>query len=240
MRLVDVVAVEGVVFVTLFFSIISFIVSFFQNTGDIAHCVARLWARIVLIITGVKVRMHGLEHIDEKETYVFMSNHQSMYDIPALLGHLRVQFRWLAKIELFRIPVFGRAMSNAGYIEIDRANRKAAFRSIQRAARKVQEGTSVLVFPEGSRSDDGRIKPFKKGGFVLALSSGRPIVPVTILGSGAILPKGSLRIEPGRILLRIHPPVETTGFSNKNIDALMETVRSIMCRDLKMEKDANG
>jgi 1-acyl-sn-glycerol-3-phosphate acyltransferase len=178
--------------------------------------------------------MHGLEHIDEKETYVFMSNHQSMYDIPALLGHLRVQFRWLAKIELFRIPVFGRAMSNAGYIEIDRANRKAAFRSIQRAARKVQEGTSVLVFPEGSRSDDGRIKPFKKGGFVLALSSGRPIVPVTILGSGAILPKGSLRIEPGRILLRIHPPVETTGFSNKNIDALMETVRSIMCRDLKI------
>lgn len=219
--------------ITLFFAILIIIVSLFQKTGNIPHCIARYWARIVLFISRVRVNVEGLENVDPGEPYVYMANHQSMYDILALLGCLPVQFRWLAKIELFRIPFFGHAMSRAGYIEIDRSNRRAAFKSIERAAGKIQKGASVIIFPEGSRSKDGKLKPFKKGGFVLALKSKRPIVPVTILGSRSILPKGDLKIQPGKILVKIHPPVETLGVTNKSIDRLMEAVRSVLSKDLE-------
>ncbi len=223
----------AIVLSTLFFAILMIIVSLFRKGGDIPHCIARFWARIVLLISGVRVNVEGLENVDLGQAYVYMANHQSMYDILALLGYLPVQFRWLAKIELFRIPVFGHAMSRAGYIEIDRSNRRAAFKSIDRAAKKIQKGASVIIFPEGSRSKDGNIKPFKKGGFVLALKSKRPIVPVTILGSRSILPKGSLKIQPGKILVRVHPPIETAGFTTKTITELMEAVRSVIAEDIE-------
>jgi 1-acyl-sn-glycerol-3-phosphate acyltransferase len=229
----DIAVGTAVALNTLFFSIITIISSFFQKTGNIPHCVARCWARIVLFISRVKVNVEGFDNIDPGKTYIYMANHQSMYDIPALLGHLTVQFRWLAKIELFRIPFFGQAMSRAGYIDIDRSNRREAFKSIGRAAQKIQGGTSVLIFPEGSRSEDGNLKPFKKGGFVLALQSKQPIVPVTILGSGSILPKGSLHIHPGKIIVRVHSPIDTTGFTSKTIDGLMESVRSVILKDLE-------
>jgi 1-acyl-sn-glycerol-3-phosphate acyltransferase len=209
------------------------IVSLFQKTGNVPHRVARCWARSILLISRVRVNVEGLDNVTAGESYVYMANHQSMYDIPALLGHLPVQFRWLAKIELFRIPVFGYAMSRAGYIEIDRSNRRAAFNSIERAARKVQEGASIIIFPEGARSKDGGIKAFKKGGFVLALKSKRPIVPVTVLGSQSILPTGSLNVRSGKILVRIHPPIETTSFTIKTVDGLIEAVRSVICRGME-------
>jgi 1-acyl-sn-glycerol-3-phosphate acyltransferase len=223
----------AIVLDTFFFSVMTIIISLFQKTGNIPHRVARGWARSILFISRVRVEVEGLDNITAGESYVYMANHQSMYDIPALLGHLPVQFRWLAKIELFRIPVFGYAMSRAGYIQIDRSNRRAAFHSIEKAARKVQEGASIIIFPEGARSKDGNIKAFKKGGFVLALKSKRPIVPVTVLGSQSILPKGSLHVRAGKILVRVHPPIETTGFTIKTIDGLMEAVRSVICKSME-------
>ncbi|MFH1674765.1 MAG: lysophospholipid acyltransferase family protein [Pseudomonadota bacterium] len=232
-NIVTMTIMAAIIPTTLFFAILIIIVSLFQKTGDIPHCIARCWARTVLFISRVKVNVKGLENIDPGNTYIYMANHQSMYDIPALQGHLAVQFRWLAKIELFRIPFFGQAMARAGYIDIDRSNRREAFKSIGRAAERIQEGTSVVIFPEGSRSADGKIKPFKKGGFVLALKSKRPIVPVTILGSGSILPKGSLDIQPGKIIVRVHSPIDTTGFTSKTIDGLMESVRSVILKDLE-------
>lgn len=218
---------------TFFFAVITIIVSLFQKTGNIPHRVARGWARSILFISRVRVNVEGLDNMTPGESYVYMANHQSMYDIPALLGYLPVQFRWLAKIELFRIPVFGYAMSRAGYIAIDRSNRRAAFNSIERAARKVREGASIIIFPEGARSNDGNIKAFKKGGFMLALKSKRPIVPVTILGSRSILPKGSLKVQSGKILVRVHPLIETTGFTIKTIDGLMEAVRSVIYKGME-------
>jgi 1-acyl-sn-glycerol-3-phosphate acyltransferase len=156
-----------------------------------------------------------------------MPNHQSNADIPLLLGRLPVQFRWLAKAELFRIPIFGRAMRGVGYISIDRSNRKSAFESLERAARTIRSGTSVLIFPEGTRSRDGRILPFKKGGFVLSVDAGVPIVPIIIRGTRDIIPKGHFLIRPAPVTMEILDPVETADYTRKTKDQLLERIRSI-------------
>jgi len=207
--------------------------SFLRKGGNLAHLVGRFWARSIVFVSRVKVTVQGLEHIDPSATYVYMANHQSMFDILALLGYLPVQFRWLAKMELFQIPVFGYSMTRVGYISIDRSNRKAAYQSLQEAAQKIAQGVSVVVFPEGTRSPDGQVKPFKGGGFYLAIRSGRPIVPVVISGSHHVMPKGMLRIRPGRIVLSINPPIDTTPYNKNTKEVLMELVRSTMKRDLE-------
>ncbi|MBW1740498.1 MAG: 1-acyl-sn-glycerol-3-phosphate acyltransferase [Deltaproteobacteria bacterium] len=222
-----------VILVTFVCALVAIIVSFLKNGGNLSHLVGRFWARSIIFVSRVKVSIQGLEHIDPNATYVYMANHQSMFDILVLLGYLPVQFRWLAKVELFQIPIFGYSMTRVGYISIDRSNRKAAYKSLQEAAQKIAQGVSVVVFPEGTRSPDGQIKPFKGGGFYLAVRSGRPIVPIVIFGSHHVLPKGKLRIRPGRIVLSINPPIETTHYNNNTKEALMELVRSTMKRDLK-------
>jgi 1-acyl-sn-glycerol-3-phosphate acyltransferase len=159
-----------------------------------------------------------------------MSNHQSNFDIPVLLAHLPVQFRWLAKAELFKIPIFGRAMRGAGYVRIDRFNRQSAIDSIHEAAAKMKDGVSVMIFPEGTRSRDGNIRPFKKGGFVMAVDSGVPIVPIILRGTRPIMDKSSLRINTGDVSMQIEKPIETTGYTRETKNNLIETVRSVICR----------
>jgi 1-acyl-sn-glycerol-3-phosphate acyltransferase len=208
------------------------ITSFLSKGGDVPHLVGRFWAKSILWVSRVKVSVQGLEHIDPAAPYVYMANHQSMFDILALLGYLPVQFRWIAKKELFRIPIFGYSMARVGYISIDRSNRKSAIKSLHEAALKIAQGVSVVVFPEGTRSPDGQIIPFKKGGFYLAIDSTRPIIPVVICGSHDVMPKGKLHVRPGRIVLSVNPPIETTPY-RKNKEALMALVRSTMKTDLK-------
>jgi 1-acyl-sn-glycerol-3-phosphate acyltransferase len=154
-----------------------------------------------------------------------------MFDILALLGHLPVQFRWVAKKELFQIPIFGYSMARVGYVSIDRSNRQSAIQSLKEAAQRISQGVSVMVFPEGTRSSDGEIKSFKKGGFYLATDSGRPVVPVVIWGTRHVMPKGKLLIRPGTVVLSINRPIETTPYK-KNRNALIEEVGTIMKRDL--------
>ena len=167
-----------------------------------------------------------------------MPNHQSNFDIPVLLGYLAVQFRWLAKAELFKFPVFGRAMRGCGYISIDRSNRKSAFKSLWEAACTIREGTSVLIFPEGTRSQDGKIRPFKKGGFVLAVDSGVPIVPVVIHGTWDIMPRNRWRIEPQNVLLEVKTPIETADYTRRTKDDLLAKVRQSICTSF--EKGSNA
>ena len=226
----------GGVLITLICALGAIVVSFLGQGGNAAHLVGRLWGRAIVLISGVKVSVQGLDHIDPGATYVYMANHQSMFDILALLGYLPVQFRWLAKMELFRIPVFGYSMARVGYISIDRSNRKSAYKSLQEAAQRIAQGVSVVVFPEGTRSADGQIKPFKAGGFYLAIRSGRPIVPVVIYGSHHVMPKGMIRINPGRIVLSINQPVETTHYDNSTKEILMESVRYTMKSGLEKIK----
>jgi 1-acyl-sn-glycerol-3-phosphate acyltransferase len=182
------------------------------------------------------VEVEGLEKIDPKQAYVFAANHQSQFDIFALLGHLPVQFRWLAKIELFRIPIFGAAMKGAGYIPIDRSDRRKAFQSIDQAAAKVREGTSIVIFPEGTRSLDGKLKDFKKGGFHLAIKSQRPIVPVSISGTFAILPKRGFRINPRAVRLHFSDPMPTASLTAQDRSWLISTIRRQIQENLPLEE----
>ncbi len=218
-----------VVLTTIFLGTIAIIISFFTRTGNPVHIIARIWARGILYVSRIRVRVIGLNKIDPSQSYVYMSNHQSNFDIPVLLAHLPVQFRWLAKAELFKIPLFGRAMRGAGYVEIDRFNRESAFQSIEEAAGKMKDGVSVMIFPEGTRSRDGRIRPFKKGGFVMAVDAGVPIVPIVLQGTWSIMDKSSLRINTGEVVMNIENPIVTTHYSRQNKDDLIEAAHRVIC-----------
>lgn len=215
---------------TFVFATVTIVVAIFSKTGDTPHKVARLWARAILTISGIDVAVKGRSHIDRGRSYIVMANHQSNFDIPVLLAHLPLQFRWLAKAELFKIPVFGRAMRGCGYISIDRSDRESAFKSLATAAATIKGGTSVMVFPEGTRSLDGKIQPFKKGSFVLAVDAGVPILPVVINGTWSIMPKNKLSIRPCQVTLDVLPPFETSGFDRATKEDLMEKTRDLLCR----------
>jgi 1-acyl-sn-glycerol-3-phosphate acyltransferase len=225
-----------VVLVTVLFGILAIFASFVDIKGRLPHKVAGIWARSILAVSPIEVAIKGLSNIDPDKSYVYMSNHQSNYDIPILLGFLPVQFRWLAKIELFRIPLFGYAMRRAGYICIDRSNQKSAFESLKKAAEIIRNGVSVMIFPEGTRTKDGNIGSFKKGGFVLAVESGVPILPVIIRGTYSVMPKSRLLIKPGKVTVDILEPVETSGFTKETKDQLMEKIRNIMCEAVNRGK----
>jgi len=218
-----------VVLVTIVMATVVIIVAFFSRNGKAPHLVARAWARSILFVSGIRVHVNGLENLNVGGSCILMPNHQSNFDIPVLLGCLPVQFRWLAKAELFKIPIFGRGMRGCGYISIDRSNRKSAFQSLAEAATKIRNGVSVLIFPEGTRSRDGKILPFKKGGFVLSVDAGVPIVPIVIYNTGSIMPKGRLRIRTRPVRMDILAPIHTAGYTRKTKDDLMELVRRTIC-----------
>lgn len=225
--------VSWIVFATIIFGLMAIFTGFFSKTGNVPHLVARLWAKTILFMARVKLNVRGLDRLNPEKSYIFMANHQSNFDIPALFVGLPVQFRWLAKAELFKIPIFGQGMRGCGYISIDRSNRESAFNSIQEAADKIKSGASVMIFPEGTRSHDGALLPFKKGGFVLAQGAGVPVVPIVIRGSRAIMAKKEMRIKTGEITIEILPEIDTLAFAGKNKDELMEAVRVQLTAALK-------
>lgn len=212
--------------VTAFMSSWAVIFSLFPESDNKIHIVARLWAKILLFLGNTKVKVIGTENILHGKPQIFMGNHQSDFDILISLAHIPVQFRWIAKKELFAIPIFGAAMRSAGYIEIDRENREKALQSLDEASLRIRNGKSIMTFPEGTRSRDGKIKPFKHGVFYLAIKSGVPIVPVSIVGSGKIMPKRSLRIKPGQIRMIIGKPIEVKDYDINRRHELIARVRN--------------
>ncbi|HOD35009.1 MAG TPA: lysophospholipid acyltransferase family protein [Syntrophales bacterium] len=212
--------------VTAFFSVFCVVVyPLLPRREKSIFSIAQLWAMIMLFLTSVKVEVRGRENVSYGRSQIFMSNHQSGFDIFVLLAYTPRYFAWIAKKELFRIPFFGLALRRLGAIEIDRKNVVRAMHSIEDAARIIREGKSVMTFPEGTRSKDGHIQPFKKGVFHLALKSGVPIVPVTLIGTREIMPKTSLRVTPGQVTLIIHPPVWVTDYSEATVEELIAEVR---------------
>jgi 1-acyl-sn-glycerol-3-phosphate acyltransferase len=216
---------------TIVFALWAIIVSFFDRTGRLVHCYSAIpWAKLILWVCGVRVQVEGLENLDVQVPRIYLSNHQSAFDIFALLAHLPVNFKFILKQELMKIPILGLAMRRARYIAIDRADPRKALRSMKEAAQRVRKGASVLIFPEGTRSKDGRLQPFKKGGFHLAIMSGCDLVPIAILNSRDIIPKGSFQIKKGTFKMRIGEPIRTDGYSKKDIDRLMDQAREAMIR----------
>jgi len=207
----------------------------FDPRGNGSHLVARFWARLLLRASLVRVEVSGLENLDADGTYVFAANHSSLFDIPVLLAYLPFQFRWLAKEELFHIPGFGWGMRKAGYIPINRNNPREGVQSLKVAAEKIEAGTSVVIFPEGTRSKDGRIQDFKRGGFTIAVRSGRPMVPISISGAGRVLPSKTLTLRPGRIKLVLGRPIPTAGVDRGGQADLMNQVRSAITHNFDPE-----
>jgi 1-acyl-sn-glycerol-3-phosphate acyltransferase len=196
-----------------------------DRTGDYVLALARLWSRVILGVPGVKLEVTMRARLDPARPYVFMANHASMVDIWAVFVTIPASFRFIAKKQLARIPLFGWAMSAGRFIFIDRQNPLAARRSMDEAARRIRSGQSVVIFPEGTRTRTGRLLPFKKGGFHLAIDSGAAIVPVAIRGSHAAMPRGSALIHAGTVTVEVDEPVPTTGMTTADRDALIATVR---------------
>lgn len=223
-----------IVIATLILGIIALITYPFDRKGRMGHHCARLWGRIALLANRVKVKVEGLEKIRGEGPFIFMSNHQGSYDIFALLGYLPFHFKWLAKKELFSIPFFGWAMSAAGYISLDRQGSRETVEAMNQAAQRIREGMSVVIFPEGSRSPDGLIQPFKKGGFSLAMKSKVPIIPISIAGSREIMPKDRLTASAGEIRIRVGDPIETEAYSIKDRNVLMERVSETIKKNFEL------
>ena len=196
-----------------------------------------IWARFLCWIIGVTVEVRGLEKIDLSRPYIFAANHQSQFDIFALQGYSGFDFRWMAKKELFRIPLFGWGMKLAGYIPVDRSGGKKALKSLDEAAQRIAGGTSVIIFPEGTRSRDGEIHPFKAGGMVLAIKSKVPLVPVAIHGTYEVLPKGKLLAKPGNVIIIIGDPIETAGYTKKQKQELAERLHDAV---LALKREAES
>ena len=184
----------------------------------------KYWARIIMRMAGVTVAVTGGQQLAKGAPYIFAANHLSQFDIFALQGYLDQDFRWMAKKELFEIPLFGLAMNMVGYIPVDRSHGRQALKSLNEAAKRIAAGTSVIVFPEGTRSKDGKIQPFKSGAMVLALKAGVPIVPVAISGTFQVMPKGKLLPQPGYVSITIGSPVETKNLQTSDKQELAQKI----------------
>jgi 1-acyl-sn-glycerol-3-phosphate acyltransferase len=210
---------------TLIGALLAVLCGIFDRSGDSVLALARLWSRILLGVPGVKVEVTMRARLEPGRPYVFVANHASMVDIWAVFVTIPASFRFIAKKQLARIPLFGWAMTAGRFIFIDRQNPLAARRSIDEAARRIRSGQSVVIFPEGTRTRTGRLLPFKKGGFHLAIDSGAAIVPVAIRGSHAAMPRGSALIRAGTVAVEVDEPIPTTGMTTADRDALIEKVR---------------
>ncbi|HST07905.1 MAG TPA: lysophospholipid acyltransferase family protein [Gemmatimonadaceae bacterium] len=217
-------------FVTLVLGMSVIIAAMFgvePKPGGIFDKAPRWWSAAVLWAVGITIRVHGMQNITPGQPYIFASNHISWFDVPAL-AKILPRYKFVAKAELFKVPIFGKAMRAAGMIEIQRENRKAAFGAYEVAADRIRAGQSVVVFPEGTRGRDYPLRAFKKGPFVLAIAAGAPILPIVVHGTIEIMPKGSLWAHPGTIDVHLLEPVSTTGVDYDHREALMQTVRTRM------------
>jgi len=210
---------------TFIWALFGIFLSLFSATGRITHfyCAA-LWSKTVLWGSGVKVEINGLDVIDKGKTYIYIPNHLSIFDIFAMLAYLPVDFKFILKKELMRIPILGWAMRRARYISIDRSSPAKAKRTFKQAVDRIKSGASIVIFAEGTRSKDGHLQPLKKGAFYLAIDSGAPIVPVAIKGTYKIMPKGSLEIKKGSITIQLGRPIETIHYKRQNMPDLIEKV----------------
>jgi 1-acyl-sn-glycerol-3-phosphate acyltransferase len=196
--------------------------------GDWTMRVGRLWARVMLLVGLVRVRIEGADQVPTDQPVVFMANHESWVDIPVLLAAIPVQFRFLAKKSLFALPFLGWAMSAAGFIPVDRKNRRNAVKSFQDAAERIRAGRSVLLFPEETRTRDGNLLPLQRGGFLIAIKAGIPIVPVGLDGARRYMPRGSYLLRPGVITVRFGAPLATANRPVTEKDELIDEFRQAL------------
>ena len=217
---------------TMVLEIVSFAASIFDSTGNTQHRVAQLWGRILIAVSFIRVRVEGLEKLDRKATYVFIANHASYMDIPAILAKLPFQFRFFAKKELYKIPFLGWHLHRAGHLPVDRSSPRASLKSMSEGSRVVAaRGASMLLFPEGGRCPEG-LRAFKEGAAYIAIKAGVPIVPMALVGMRPLLPMGSIHIRAGSTVLRIGDPIPTSGMRIGDRESLNQRLYAEVSRML--------
>lgn len=200
-----------VILATIGYGLVSLVISLFESSGRRQIAVARAWAQCLLWGSGVRVKVEGLEKIAPDGSYVFVSNHLSYMDTPVVLANIPVQFRFLAKSGLFQIPLLGTHLARAGHIPVPRDDARAAVKTMTTAAQAIRErGISLLIFPEGGRSQTGELADFKEGAAYIAIRAGAPLVPVALQGTREILPFGSAHVRAGSVTMRIGEPIPTS------------------------------
>jgi len=219
---------------TFFFGIAAVVVSSLINQKAGSYVGGALWSRFIIMLTPVFVKVKGLDNIKKGTSYIIIPNHQSFYDVFAIYGWLGLDIKWLMKKELAKIPGVGFGSRKVGHIFLDRSNQQAAVKSYKEAKRKLVNGTSVVIFPEGTRSKNGKLLPFKRGAYKLAFDLNLPLLPVTINGSKNILPAGSFsKILPGNISITVHPPIEIKDLNDKHISEIMDKSKGIISSALE-------
>ncbi len=218
---------------TLVLFIPMILASVFSSTGNLAFSISKIWARVMLLASLTRISIRGREKIKKGRSYIIISNHQSHYDILALVTSLGIQFRWIIKRELLKVPLFGHALYASRNIFIDRRNPEKARDSIRKGLERLPDGTSIMFFAEGTRSPDGQLGEFKKGGFAVALENNFPILPVTVNGSRDVLPKGAIEFHPGRIRVTVADPIDTIGYDHGSMDALIKITRGVVKSNLE-------
>jgi 1-acyl-sn-glycerol-3-phosphate acyltransferase len=214
--------------------VIAFPWTFITGKPDFLYSVGMGLAHLAVRIAGVKIKLAGLDKFDPKGTYIYMSNHVSNLDPPVLVPMIPKRTSVLAKKEIWKIPILGQAMNLAEIVPVERSNRDSAIESIRRAGEVMQHGVNMTIYPEGTRSPDGRLLPFKKGPFFLAMETGFPVVPITILETEKMMPKGSSIIRGGTATLVFHPPIDPKNFTTK--EELMGAVREAINSALPEER----
>ena len=222
-----------VAMVTVPAALVTILLGLFDPHGKHVYFIGCSWAWLILALGGVAIRVHGLDRLDARQRYLFIVNHQSNVDIPVLLQSLTgFQLRWIAKKELLWVPFLGWAMWAGKHIAVDRRDSAGALGGLKKAAARMASGISVVVFPEGTRSPDGRLLPFKRGGFLLAAKTGAPVVPVTISGSHRVLPKGAWRLRPGIVDVYVSEPIPMTEHRPGALRNLADQVQRIIEKKL--------
>jgi len=206
-----------------------------SRTGNLAFSLSKLWAYTMLAISFVRTEIKNNDKIQKGNSYIIISNHQSHYDIITLVTTLGIQFRWIIKKEILKIPIFGYGLNASRNIFIDRSNTASAIESINKGFNRLPKGVSVMVFAEGTRSPDGQIHEFKKGGFVAAVQRKLPLLPVTVNGSRRVMRKGSFTLKPGKIQVGGGDPIDTSGYTSETIPELIDKTRQVVIANFSPE-----
>jgi 1-acyl-sn-glycerol-3-phosphate acyltransferase len=212
--------------VTLPLASATLIVAMFRSTSSLIDAIVRLWGRALVGAAGIELVTENVERIDPKKRYILVANHYSYLDIPCIVAAVPQPIRFMAKVSLFKIPIFGWALQRAGFIPIDRKNRRTAVKSFDLAADRIRKGNTIVIFPEEGRSKAREMRPFQRGAFLLALKSEKTIVPIAIDSTFDVFPVGAKRVTPARVTIRIGTPIETAGRSLRDKGALLDEARA--------------
>jgi 1-acyl-sn-glycerol-3-phosphate acyltransferase len=212
-------------FVTIPLASLVLLIAAVRSTSPLIDPVIRFWSRLLLRAAGIRLRAERMETVDRKQRYILVANHYSYFDIPVIIAAVPQPIRFMAKISLFKIPIFGWALGRAGFIPIDRKNRRTAVKSFDLAAERIRKGNTIVVFPEEGRSRNREMRRFQRGGFLLALKSELPILPMAIDGTYDVFRVGAKRITPGPVTIKVGEPIATVGRSVREKEQLAEQSR---------------